>query len=544
MPGSFVPQYRFVRILLTAWMVAVAIVAFPLPLPPAAQAEGAVETAPGEATGQSTVDPTSDSVPDDVAAAANPDPLVTPTPTPAPPTVTPLPTLVPPTAVPPTPTPVTPTPTPTVVPPTPTPTAVIPTPTAMLSTQVPTPTPTPTGGFSVQSVVSGSGCTQISSTDIVPVGTAVEFRCNTADGPGSTPVTRTFSGLTAGWEYQVNNEIWRSSPGPVYSQADLIPQFTLRLRPSASVTPGSQGFVTVQLSTNNGSGAYTATVGATLQTSGAAPTAADLQLACSPASISANVNAAQTVTCTYSGRASLNTRQVTLTRITVPVPAGWSITSLVGTVTGGTLTITPNATIAYSATSPQGYTFTYTLVPGCGASTTAQPINLTSAFSFNSTTGIVGATFSQQVNRLNTSSLSVAIGSNSLVWNETYSLTDSSVQGSLTYQVVANGCSGWNVQVSASPFQYTGPNNGTSIPASNLRLTATGNPMVISGAGTGVSAQAFTGPINTPLKVLSATAGSGNGTYQQQLDFNLTIPGRSVAGTYQSTITVSAVAAP
>jgi hypothetical protein len=233
-----------------------------------------------------------------------------------------------------------------------------------------------------------------------------------------------------------------------------------------------------------------------------------------------------------------------LTRITVPVPAGWSITSPGGTATATTLTVTPNAPITYSATSPRSYTFSYTLAPACTAPTTAQPINLTSAFSFNTTTGITGATFSQGAARTDSNSLAVSVRSNSLVWNEPYSFVESSVRGNLTYQVVANGCSGWNIQVSASPYQYTGTNNGISIPASNLHLTATGNPVVISGVGTGVSPQATTGPINAPAKVMYASVGSGNGTYQQQLDFNLTIPGHSLAGTYQSTITVTSATAP
>ncbi len=338
----------------------------------------------------------------------------------------------------------------------------------------------------------------------------------------------------------MNNEAWRSTVGPAFSQADLIPEFTLRLRPTNVVTPGSHGFITVTLSTSSGTGAYTATVGATRQAV-VAPTAADLQLVCNPASVSGQVNASQTVTCTYSGRSSLGTRQINLTQIRVPAPAGWSITSPVGSVTGRTLTVSPNAVIAFGA---QSYTFSYTLTPACTAPTTDQPINLTSTFSFGSTTSIPGATFSQVAARSNMSSLEVSLVNNSLVWNETYSLLESSVRGNLTYRVVANGCSGWNVQVSASPYQYTGPNNGTSIPASNLSLTATGDPVVISGESTGVSRQETSGPIDSPTKVMSATAASGNGTYQQQLEFNLTIPGRSLAGTYQSTITVTSAAAP
>lgn len=577
MPGLFLPQHKFMQALLVVCMVAVVIGASPLPAFATAQSEAPLPEATIEVAEEPAIDSDGDGITDDdeisvygtnqnqadsdgdgdgVSDGAEitngTDPLTAPVPTPTPAPPTQEPTLVPPTQAP---TVIPPTQEPTVIPtaqeppaipPTqaPTPTPIPPTSTAVLPTPTPlAPTPTPSGGFSVQRIVSGSGCTQVSSTDVVPVGTAVEFRCIAANGPGGSTVTRTFSGLTTGWEYQVNNEAWRSSAGPAFSQADAIPAFTLRLRPTGVVASGSQGFVTVRLATSNGTGAYTTTVGATRE-GVVAPTAADLQLTCNPASVSSQVNAAQIVNCTYSGRSSLGTRQITLTRITVPAPAGWSITSPVGSVAGTTLTIAPNTAITFSATSPQSYSFSYTLAPGCTASTTAQPIQLTSAFAFNTTTGIAGTTFIQQAIRLNTSSLTVAISSNSLVWNNTYSLVDSTVHGNLTYQVDSNGCSGWNVQVSASAYQYTGPNNGTSIPSSNLQLTATGDPIVISGVGTGVSRQPSTGPFNAPLKVLSAAAGSGNGTYQQQLDIDLTIPGRSVAGTYQSTITVSSAAAP
>lgn len=557
MPDPRVPQYSSLRALLVFCTVVVLLVASPLMS--VAQTEAPVDAS----TSQDAQEPLPTEplvVPEPTAIPPTPTPEPTPPPEPTPtPEPMPMPTTVPPTLAPtaePTPEPA-PTlePAPATVPPTlvPTaePTAAIPTPTQIPPTSVPkapvvTPTPTPTvsGGFSTQRIVVGSGCTQISSTDVVPVGTAVEFRCNGADGPGKQAVTRTFSGLTSGWEYQVNNEAWRSAAGPVFSQNDQMPSFIVRLRPTAAATPGGQGTITVTVATHkNGGGTYTTTMAATRQNV-VAPTAADLQLGCTPASVSGQVGAPQTVTCTYSGRASLNTRQVTLTRITVPVPAGWTISSPVGTVSGSTLTITPNTTITYSTSSPQNYSFSYTITPGCTASTSAQPINLTSAFTFNTTSGIAGATFSQQAARSNASSLAVSISSNSLVWNESFSLVDSSVRGNLVYRIAANGCSGWNVQVSASPFQYTGPNNGTSIPASNLHLTGTGNPVIVNGSGTGVSRQATTGPMNNPLKVFSATAGTGTGTYEQQLDFNLTIPGRSVTGTYQSTITVTSVAAP
>jgi hypothetical protein len=129
-------------------------------------------------------------------------------------------------------------------------------------------------------------------------------------------------------------------------------------------------------------------------------------------------------------------------------------------------------------------------------------------------------------------------------WNQTAAFTDTTVNGTLTYRIVASSCSGWAVTVAVSPYTYSGPNGGTAIPASNMHLTSSGAPVVVAGSGNGVTRKETTGSMNTSRKVLSAAIGSGTGTYDQQLDFSLTIPGGSRAGTYQSTITLTSAAAP
>jgi hypothetical protein len=91
---------------------------------------------------------------------------------------------------------------------------------------------------------------------------------------------------------------------------------------------------------------------------------------------------------------------------------------------------------------------------------------------------------------------------------------------------------------------YSGSNGGSPIPASNLQLTNSGTPTVVTGAITGVTRTPSTGSLATSQKVLTASSGSGNGTYEQQLDVSLTIPGNARAGTYTSTITLTSVAAP
>ena len=81
---------------------------------------------------------------------------------------------------------------------------------------------------------------------------------------------------------------------------------------------------------------------------------------------------------------------------------------------------------------------------------------------------------------------------------------------------------GWNVTIQSSAFVWVGTaNGGTNIPASNFALTSAAAPTLI--AGQVVSATAATGPqvpplsplgsLNTPRKVVSATAAYGSGTY-------------------------------
>jgi hypothetical protein len=226
------------------------------------------------------------------------------------------------------------------------------------------------------------------------------------------------------------------------------------------------------------------------------------------------------------------------------MPTGWTISSATGTVTGSTLTLRPNAIITYSTTAPQSYTFTFTVTPSCTIPTTNQAVSITSRVVSGTTSNIVGATFTAQVARSIPAPLAISVQSNALAWNTVFGLTATTVDGSLRYRVVTEGCTGWNVQISASSFAYSGPLNGSAIPSSNLQLSTSGAPIVISGAGSGVTTTSATGAIASPRKVLSAAAGAGIGIFEQELAFQLTIPGRTLIGTYTSTITITSTAAP
>ncbi len=112
---------------------------------------------------------------------------------------------------------------------------------------------------------------------------------------------------------------------------------------------------------------------------------------------------------------------------------------------------------------------------------------------------------------------------------------------------------GWNVTVRASSFAYSGPNNGTAIPAANLAITNARPPTWVSGQAIssdgGPRTTHVTGTLDVARKTLQADAPNagteyGIGEYRQVVDVSLTVPGQSRAGTYTTTLTVTISAGP
>lgn len=109
---------------------------------------------------------------------------------------------------------------------------------------------------------------------------------------------------------------------------------------------------------------------------------------------------------------------------------------------------------------------------------------------------------------------------------------------------------GWHVTEQASALAYSGPNNGTAIPAANLAIMSVETPAAASGQpvdpvnGPMVPALNPTGPLDSPRMVLHANSGYGAGTYTQGITLSLTIPADTRAGTYTSTITTTISSGP
>lgn len=144
-----------------------------------------------------------------------------------------------------------------------------------------------------------------------------------------------------------------------------------------------------------------------------------------------------------------------------------------------------------------------------------------------------------------------------------YSHADRAASGTLTLTAEDTGtclvtCSneGWNVTLQASPFGYSGPNNGAPISAANLVITTAHPPTRVSGqeisATGGPRTTNVTGALDVARKTLQADGPSGVltveyygiGKYQQAIDVSLTVPGGTRAGTYTTTLTVTIAAGP
>jgi hypothetical protein len=97
---------------------------------------------------------------------------------------------------------------------------------------------------------------------------------------------------------------------------------------------------------------------------------------------------------------------------------------------------------------------------------------------------------------------------------------------------------GWNVTVTSSDFTTA----GGSIPVGNFRLRLLGpNIVVVSGGAPPLSPATTYQALSTtlPLKILSAAAGTGMGTYDFTPEFRLAIPASAVPGGYQASVVVS-----
>lgn len=102
---------------------------------------------------------------------------------------------------------------------------------------------------------------------------------------------------------------------------------------------------------------------------------------------------------------------------------------------------------------------------------------------------------------------------------------------------------GWSLTVTSSDFSTAG---GT-IPVANFRVQQLQSKIVVNSGNTPPTSQASSYQVlgnAVPLKLLSAAAGEGMGSYDFTPDFRLTIPASTIPGEYHASLVVSVNSGP
>ena len=99
---------------------------------------------------------------------------------------------------------------------------------------------------------------------------------------------------------------------------------------------------------------------------------------------------------------------------------------------------------------------------------------------------------------------------------------------------------GWNVSVQSGDFVWSGAVPAKDIGAANFEITMANLPVVVLGQAVAAfpiqPATGSTGTLDNAITVVTSSAAFGNGSYYQDLDVTLTIPGDSPLGTYTGTL--------
>jgi len=133
----------------------------------------------------------------------------------------------------------------------------------------------------------------------------------------------------------------------------------------------------------------------------------------------------------------------------------------------------------------------------------------------------------------------------------THSTQPSSGSLTLTADDSTGKALGWNVTLQSSAMVYSG-GFGTSpandIAAANLAVGTPATPVMTAGQAidvtNGPKVVGTGGALNTAIKVISANATYGQGTYTQAEPLTLTVPANPRQGTYTATLTVTVSSGP
>jgi len=99
---------------------------------------------------------------------------------------------------------------------------------------------------------------------------------------------------------------------------------------------------------------------------------------------------------------------------------------------------------------------------------------------------------------------------------------------------------GWSLILQADDF-VNADSSGATIPADGF--TVDGTPTVTTVAGKSPP-QAFSGALGDPLRLLAADPATGMGRFQTDPGLSLVVPADTIAGTYETTVTMTITSSP
>lgn len=116
-----------------------------------------------------------------------------------------------------------------------------------------------------------------------------------------------------------------------------------------------------------------------------------------------------------------------------------------------------------------------------------------------------------------------------------YDQTTTGSLGTIDIRDARGTGAGWDLILQVEDFANT-DGSGASIPAAGFAVDGTSTVTAVAG---NASPTAFSGMLDSPLLLLSADPHTGMGIFQTEPALSLAIPADTIAGTYETTVTVT-----
>lgn len=397
-----------------------------------------------------------------------------------------------------------------------------------------------------------TGCTQRQESDVLGPGSVLAVECSYITFGGFAPTytisapRSSVSGAATGWSVRLTTGQfttgWVSTTTTLQTSSPAPTSIIIELRaPTENGVPNETvlseiGVVACNRGTNCREG------NTTISARMAGADASQLELACSPQpSLIVPRASSATVTCSLTLSESASVATADVRTITISLDgAGWDVVpNVAAEMDGGRVTISP----AVSLSPGESWIFELELRPTCTASDLLTLL-MTTRVGLAST-DVEGPSTTYAVAAVDpVASLSTSMTSADTSFFFTASFDEQQQHGNIRYRVSAGDCAAWSVTIAAGPFTYSGDVPDAALSATHLSLTSIGEPVALEGSASELATGTVTGSLETERIVLSGPVASATGVYEQDLGIMLTLPPATVVGTYESTITITAAAAP